>query len=258
MKYIVIRDDISKFSADAIVLPANPSLRQGSGTSTAIFEAAGKEKLTNECKKLIKENGKFEVGTAASTLAFDLDADVIIHAICPRWIDGKHDEYAYLSSAYRSSLESADDLDCMSIAFPLLSSGNNKFDLELAFAIADETITEFEPKNKLTTVYLIVYGKSVVEMIKAKDIPVQENIKDSYVTLKDEKYISPSKEFSIRSHTVGKELLSKAISIANKKMQDPVFQKKVLKIGKAVFLLVINDKFNKKEVAKIVVKNIFK
>ena len=35
MKYTIVRDDISLFDADAIVLPANPGLKEGSGTSSA-------------------------------------------------------------------------------------------------------------------------------------------------------------------------------------------------------------------------------
>ncbi|MGI6110480.1 MAG: hypothetical protein ACOYB8_11655 [Eubacteriaceae bacterium] len=41
MKFEVVRDDITRMSADAIVLPANSKLKPGSGTSKAIFEKAG-------------------------------------------------------------------------------------------------------------------------------------------------------------------------------------------------------------------------
>ncbi len=132
MNVDIVKTDIVNISADAIVLPANPKLKEGSGASAAIFAAAGREKLAKECAK-IKECA---VGTAIPTPAFDLDAKCIIHAVVPKWKDGEHDEYRLLSSAYLCALNVADLMGCESIAFPLLSSGNNGFDLDLAFEIA--------------------------------------------------------------------------------------------------------------------------
>ena len=54
---------------------ANAVLKEGSGASTAIFEAAGRRKLAQACKKI----GSCPVGSAVSTLAFNLKAKYIIH-----------------------------------------------------------------------------------------------------------------------------------------------------------------------------------
>ena len=40
MQYEIIRNDISIVKADAIVLPANRTLKEGSGTSTAIWRSS--------------------------------------------------------------------------------------------------------------------------------------------------------------------------------------------------------------------------
>ena len=40
MPFLMIRNDITKVAADAIVNPANRNLLQGSGTSRAIYQAA--------------------------------------------------------------------------------------------------------------------------------------------------------------------------------------------------------------------------
>ena len=48
MPFLMIRNDITKVAADAIVNPANRNLLQGSGTSRAIYQAAGEQELTVE------------------------------------------------------------------------------------------------------------------------------------------------------------------------------------------------------------------
>ena len=49
MPFLMIRNDIAKVAADAIVNPANRNLLQGSGTSRAIYQAAGEQELTAAC-----------------------------------------------------------------------------------------------------------------------------------------------------------------------------------------------------------------
>ena len=41
MPFLMLRNDITRVAADAIVNPANRNLLQGSGTSRAIYQAAG-------------------------------------------------------------------------------------------------------------------------------------------------------------------------------------------------------------------------
>lgn len=43
MEFQIIRNDVSIMAVDAIVLPANKQLHEGSGTSKAIFERAGRK-----------------------------------------------------------------------------------------------------------------------------------------------------------------------------------------------------------------------
>ena len=163
MEFEIVRGNIAKISADAIVLPANTKLLEGSGASAAIFEAAGREKLTAACRSI----GSCEVGKAVPTPAFSLEADYIIHAVTPVWNGGNSGEYDLLSSAYLSSLALADVMSCASIAFPLLASGNNGFDLELAFDIATNSIQLFEGQN-LQKVFLVIHGDHIASIVKNK------------------------------------------------------------------------------------------
>ncbi|MCI8765223.1 MAG: hypothetical protein HFG58_11755 [Lachnospiraceae bacterium] len=52
MPFLLIRDDITRVAADAIVNPANPLLREGSGTSPAIHLAAGEAQLKRACERI--------------------------------------------------------------------------------------------------------------------------------------------------------------------------------------------------------------
>ena len=99
----VIRGNILNVLSEAIVLPANTALREGSGVSTAIFQAAGRKQLTEACRKI----GSCEEGRAVVTPGFDLKADYIIHTVVPRWIDGQHGEYERLCASYLAALNVA-------------------------------------------------------------------------------------------------------------------------------------------------------
>ena len=52
MPFLMIRNDITKVTADAIVNPSNRNLLQGSGTSRAIYQAARSEerRVGKECR----------------------------------------------------------------------------------------------------------------------------------------------------------------------------------------------------------------
>ena len=79
MPFLMIRNDITKVAADAIVNPANRNLLQGSGTSRAIYQAAGEQELTAACEAI----GHCELGRAVCTPAFGLSAKYVFHAVCP-------------------------------------------------------------------------------------------------------------------------------------------------------------------------------
>lgn len=169
---------------DAIVLPANSSLREGTGTSRAIYEKAGRKELEEACLRY----DDVPVGMSVPTLGFHLDATYIIHSVVPKWKDGKHDEYALLGSSYLSALQVADEMNCKSISFPLLASGNNGFNLKLAFEIADKAIHSYDPKYDLKNVYLVVYGMRATEMIRETGLSIDEKIDQEYVLSHDEGY----------------------------------------------------------------------
>ena len=108
MPFLMIRNDITKVAADAIVNPANRNLLQGSGTSRAIYQAAGEQELTAACEAI----GRCDLGRAVCTPAFGLSAKYVFHAVCPAWHGGGFGEAEQLAGAYHSALELAAEYHC--------------------------------------------------------------------------------------------------------------------------------------------------
>ena len=183
MPFLMIRNDITKVAADAIVNPANRNLLQGSGTSRAIYQAAGEQELTAACEAI----GHCEPGRAVCTPAFGLPAKYIFHAVCPAWHGGFFGEAKQLAGAYHSALELAAEYHCESVAFPLLSSGNYGYPKEQAFRIAVDTITQYVMEHDLT-VYLVLYDQHSLAVSRKLFASVEEYIDDHYVAQNDESY----------------------------------------------------------------------
>jgi O-acetyl-ADP-ribose deacetylase len=183
MPFLMIRNDITKVAADAIVNPANRNLLQGSGTSRAIYQAAGEQELTAACEAI----RYCDLGKAVCTPAFRLPAKYIFHAVCPAWQGGVAGEAEQLASAYHSALELAVEHRCESVAFPLLSSGNYGYPKEQAFRIAVETITQYVMEHDLT-VYLVLYDRHSLAVSRKLFASVEEYINDHYVAQNDESY----------------------------------------------------------------------
>lgn len=223
MNFEVVKSNIVNIAADAIVLPANRHLKEGSGTSRAIFEAAGRRELTQACRKI----GYCEIGRAVPTPAFHLKADYIIHAVVPKWIDGNHNEYGLLSSAYNSSMNIADIMGCTSIAFPLLASGNNGFDTKLAFNIAEESIRLFQGEH-LKKVILVLYGYQISLYASQRGYRVEEipDIESRHQNNSQAEYL--------------KKIMSDQLERGLRWMSEKENQEKVIRVGTKIASAIIN------------------
>ncbi|WP_394120050.1 macro domain-containing protein [Planococcus donghaensis] len=149
----IIRDDITKVKADAIVNAANSELQMGGGVCGAIFRAAGAEQLQKACDEI----GHCPVGASVFTDSFRLPSQYIIHTVGPIWRGGNEGEEKLLRSCYRNSLELARSLDCASIAFPLISSGIYGYPKEQAKQVAVSEIEKFIQEHEMT-VYLVLFN----------------------------------------------------------------------------------------------------
>ena len=181
----IVRNDITKVPAHAIVNTANPKPVVGSGTDSAIYKAAGEKKLLAERIKI----GDISRGEVAVTPAFKLDAKYIIHTVGPKWVDGEHGEFDILKNCYRNSLEKARELDCKSIAFPLISTGEYGFPKDEALNIALSTIQAFLIEHNMK-VYLVVFDRKSLQLSQNLMDNIREYIDDNYV---DESAIANSR-----------------------------------------------------------------
>lgn len=187
MPLYFIRDDITKVKADALVLPANNLLEQGSGASRSIYIAAGEIKLENELR--LKYPDGCKIGEAVATMAYRLEPDVkwIIHAVCPQWIDGKTGEAEFLYSAYKKSLLLAKEKGCKSIAFPVLSTGSYKFPKLEALRIATNAILDFLSEDEMD-VALVLFSKEMMKIAGKLFGGIENRIDDQYADSVDNRF----------------------------------------------------------------------
>ena len=159
MPFQIIRNDITKVKADVIVNTANPKPCIGAGTDSAIYAAAGEAQLLEARRQI----GDIAPGQAFHTEAFQLNAKYVIHTVGPVWIDGNHGERDILRSCYEKSLRLAADLECESIAFPLISSGIYGFPKDEALQIALSEISRFLMTHEMK-VLLVVFGRKALQL----------------------------------------------------------------------------------------------
>ncbi len=183
MPFQIIRNDITKVKADAIVNTANPEPTYASGTDGAIYKAAGARKLLAERKKI----GNIAPGTVAVTPAFALSAKYIIHTVGPAWVDGKHGEFEILENCYRNCLEKARELKCRSIAFPLIATGVYGFPKDKALQVALSVIQPFILEHSMKVI-LVVFDPKSFELSGHLIENVREYVDAHYVeeTVRDE------------------------------------------------------------------------
>jgi O-acetyl-ADP-ribose deacetylase (regulator of RNase III) len=153
MPFYLIRGDLVAMNVDCIVNAANINLKMVEGVGRAIFHKAGDALLKNACNKI-----KFcPVGQAVETPSFGItNTKLLIHAIGPNYINGKHGEEKNLIGAYESSFKIMKSHDFTSIAFPLLS-GENNYPLTDCYEVAYKEIVKHLKKYPEDKVYLVIY-----------------------------------------------------------------------------------------------------
>ena len=215
----IIRNDITRVRADAIVNTANPQVAVGAGVDQAIYEAAGMDQLLEARAKI----GPMQPGQAAATQAFALDAKYIIHTVGPVWRGGSYGEREAVASCYRESLRLADELQCESVAFPLISTGTYGFPKDEALRIAVSEISSFLFTHDMT-VYMVVYSKEAFVISSKAFADIKTFIEDKDVREAPRGNYYQRRRFdgvlagglAFREHAARKEKTSQKPTAANK------------------------------------------
>jgi O-acetyl-ADP-ribose deacetylase (regulator of RNase III) len=153
-----VQGDITRQEVDAVVNAANQSLGGGGGVDGAIHRAAGAAELHEACAQL----GGCPTGDAKATPGFQLRARWIVHAVGPRYRDGRHGEPEQLASCYRRALEVADELGARSLAFPAISTGIYGYPPEDAASIAVATLQSADTGVELAR--LVAFDASTLRL----------------------------------------------------------------------------------------------
>jgi O-acetyl-ADP-ribose deacetylase (regulator of RNase III) len=155
----LIRGDITKIKADAIVNAANSSLAGGGGVDGAIHRAGG-ERIYAECMEYVSKHGRLPGGEAMITSGGNLPAKFVIHTVGPVWTGGRNGEEELLARSYRNSLQLAVSANIRTIAFPNISTGVYHFPKEIAASIAINTVRSFlDSHPQITRVYFVCYDE---------------------------------------------------------------------------------------------------
>lgn len=157
----LLAGDITRVSVDAVVDAANSALAGGGGVDGAIHAAAGPSVMA----ELRSRYRGCPTGDAVVTAAGDLPARMIIHAVGPVWHGGEHGEEALLASAYRASLDRAQEQGAASVAFPAISCGVYGYPLDEAAEVALGSVRGWlgeHPDSPIGDIIFVLRGEPVM------------------------------------------------------------------------------------------------
>jgi O-acetyl-ADP-ribose deacetylase (regulator of RNase III) len=158
-KIELVRGNITKTVADAIVNAANTTLLGGGGVDGAIHRAAGPE-LLEECRML----GGCRPGETKLTRGYRLPARFVIHTVGPFWSGGGRGEADVLANCYQNSLQLAVANGVKTIAFPAISCGAYRYPVMDAARIAIQTTREFLTSDQnIHKVTFVLWNEDICE-----------------------------------------------------------------------------------------------
>jgi O-acetyl-ADP-ribose deacetylase (regulator of RNase III) len=159
----IVKGDITVEEVDAIVNAANERLQHGGGVAWAISRKGGSI-IQEESDDWIQQHGYVTHAHPAWTSGGLLPAKYVVHAVGPVWGDG--DEEQKLSDAVTGSLRVADELNCVSIAMPAISTGIFGFPKERAAKIVLSAIEDYfdSQRSGILFVKLVLFDQATADV----------------------------------------------------------------------------------------------
>ena len=173
LKVKLVKGDITKYRADAIVNAANKYLEHGGGVALAIAKACAgdPQEYTEISKRAMREQlGKniMDHGEVVVTPALNLERNgvkFVIHTVGPicrgKWDDELREK---LFKAFIAPMKKADELKLKSIAFPAVSAGIYGCPLEKVVETFLDAVKEFaKDAESVEEVALVLFSEDQVE-----------------------------------------------------------------------------------------------
>ncbi len=154
---VIEEGDLTKSAVDAIVNAANERMLGGAGVDGAIHAAAGPELLA-ACREVpeVSPGVRCPRGEARITPGFDLASQYVIHTVGPVYHSAERSA-PVLASAFRSSLDLANEHGLKTIAFPAVSCGVYGYPPADAAAIALDACRNHA--GGLQEIRFVLFGK---------------------------------------------------------------------------------------------------
>jgi len=165
MEIVLVLGDITEQEVDAVVNAANSSLMGGGGVDGAIHRRGGRA-IRTACEELRETRypDGLPTGQAVATPGGDLPARWVIHTVGP--VYAKSDDRSHLlASAYRASLQVADELGARTVAFPAVSAGIYGWPLDDAARIAVSTVRE--ASSQVEEARFVLFSRDVYAAFEA-------------------------------------------------------------------------------------------
>jgi O-acetyl-ADP-ribose deacetylase (regulator of RNase III) len=130
-----------------------------------------------ELDSIREQQGGCPTGSAVVTGAGRLASRYVIHAVGPRYRDGKHGEQELLASCYRTCLELAAERGVKMISFPSISTGIYGYPIEEAAEIAIRTVADWlrAHNTSVRTVKLVQFSDRDHQVYRAKALALRES-----------------------------------------------------------------------------------
>lgn len=171
MPFEIVRNDISRIRAEALVCPDCGYPSVGGGCDSALYHRAGPGLF--ETRRAL---GHIPQGQVRPSGAFGLDARYVLFASVPDTQSGE----AALSRCYDKCLNLALELGCRSVAIPLLGAGERGWSAELALKCAMESLRRFLEEAEMD-VSLVLFAEQPCQISQRLYAPVKSYIDSKYV-----------------------------------------------------------------------------